>query len=331
MSSMVEVARRAGVSTATVSRVLTNKPHVREEVRARVMKAVEELGYRRNSIARNLRMQRSSIIGLLVSDIRNSFFTDVARAIEDIALDNGFSVFLCNTDENPDKEAMYLENLIQERAAGIILSPTSESGADFRQILDSDIPAVTIDRLIAGSSIDAVVSNNYQSGYMLTVHLIEQGYKSIGAIIGLQNSTTGRERMRGVRQALQDSNLPVNESHFAYVHPREKEGRAEMDRIFAEGDVPEAMITGNSRLTIGVIEAIKAAGLRIPEDVGIAGFDETNWTPFVEGGITVVSQPTYEMGHMAAELLIDRINEEKRASREVILKGQLIARRSTQR
>ncbi|MEM8862976.1 MAG: LacI family DNA-binding transcriptional regulator, partial [Chloroflexota bacterium] len=279
MSNMIEVAKRAGVSTATVSRVLANKPHVRPEVRDKVLAAVAELDYRPNRVASSLRKQTAKVIGLLVSDIRNPFFTAVARAIEDIALANGYSLFLCNTDEDPEKERLYLNNLISENAAGIILSPTSEQADDFADLLDGSIPVVTIDRQINDLPIDAVMGDNFKSAYKLTSHLIEQGYKSIGAIIGLKHSSTGRERMNGIRAALLDAGLPVDPDHFAYVHPREKEGFAEMTRILNLADPPKAMITGNSRLTIGVVDAIKKAGLELRKDVALAGFDETNWTP----------------------------------------------------
>ncbi len=330
MSSMIEVAQKAGVSTATVSRVLANKPHVRKEVREKVLAAVAELGYRPNRVASSLRKQTAQVIGLLVSDIRNPFFTAVARAIEDIALANGHSLFLCNTDESHEKELLYLNNLISENAAGIILSPTSDKASDFKSMLDGTIPVVTIDRQINDLPIDAVVGDNYRSAYKLTKHLIDQGFTSVGAIIGLKNSTTGRERMNGIMAALSEAKIQADPAHFAYVHPREKEGIAEMRRICGLPNRPQAIITGNSRLTIGAIDAMKQDQLELGKDIALAGFDETNWTPFLEGGITVISQPTYEMGKTAAELLLSMINKEERTPREIILKGELIVRKSTQ-
>ncbi|MEM7801817.1 MAG: LacI family DNA-binding transcriptional regulator [Chloroflexota bacterium] len=331
MTSMIDVARKAGVSTATVSRVLANKPHVRPEVRDRVLDAVEALGYRPNRVASNLRKQTSKVIGLLVSDIRNPFFTAVARAIEDIALTNGYSVFLCNTDEDHDKELLYLENLISENAAGIILSPTCEDPEAYKAVLGDSIPTVLIDRRVDAFAVDVVESDNFRSAYKLTQHLLAQGYQSPGAIIGLKNSSTGRDRMGGIRSALKDGGKQIDQAHFAYVHPREIEGYAEMNRMLGLDHRPDAIITGNSRLTIGVLKAMNEHGLAVCDDVGLAGFDETNWTPFLEGGITVISQPTYEMGQTAAELLLSLINKEDRAPREVTLKGELVIRKSTSR
>lgn len=295
------------------------------------MAAVDELAYRPNRVARGLRKQTSQVIGLLVSDIRNPFFTAVARAIEDIALANGHSLFLCNTDEDQEKEILYLRNLISENAAGIILSPTCDDLAVFEGLLDQSMPLVTIDRRIEGLAIDAVLSDNFRSAYEMTKHLLEQGYTAPAAIIGLKNSTTGRERMQGVHAALKDAGIKIRKAHFSYVHPREKEGLAVMTEMLKLKNRPDAIITGNSRLTIGVLDAIKRAGLRLQQDIGLAGFDETNWTPFLEGGITVVSQPTYEMGKMAAELLLSKINKEERSPREVTLKGKLIIRESSKR
>lgn len=330
MASIKDVARRAGVSIATVSRVLADKPHVRPELQQLVLTAVEELDYRPNRVASNLRRQTSSMIGLLVSDIRNPFFTAVARAIEDEANLRHMNVFLCNTDEDPHKERRYLEMLLAENVAGIILSPTEEALSAFQFLIDSETPFVTIDRRIQNAAVDSVVTDNIQAAQQLTEHLLLQGYRRIVAVIGLQNSTTGRERMLGYRQALLAHGGVVEPEFAAYVQPREWQGYEFVKALLQQSPKPEAILTGNSRLTVGAIKAIFEAGLRIPEDIALAGFDETNWMPYLGGtGVTVVDQPTYEMGKTAAELLFLRINDSKRPVREVVLKSKLIVRGST--
>ena len=330
MASIKDVAKLAGVSTATVSRVLADKPHVRPEVKEQVRAAVATLGYRPNRMASNLRKQTSNVIGLLVSDIRNPFFTAVARAIEDEAHARQMNVFLCNTDEDIEKERHYLNTLLAENVAGIILSPTQESVEAFQFLLDSDTPVVSIDRRIEGANIDSVLSNNVQSAQLLTEYLLDKGYERIVAVLGLQNSTTGRERMLGYQQALQQRGVVLDPDISTYVQPRENQGYEFVKALLAQKAKPDAILTGNSRLTVGAVKAIQEAGLRIPEDIALAGFDDTNWMPHLGPGITVIAQPTHEMGKTAAELLFMRMADEERPSREVVLKGKLIVRKSTQ-
>lgn len=323
---MKDVARHANVSIATVSRVLRDQPNVRPEVREHVLRVVDELGYRRNRVASSLRTRTSGVIGLLVSDIRNPFFTDLARAVEDVAHEHEMSVFLCNTDEDPAKETKYLNTLLDENAAGIILSPTPSPAKHFRTIVESNIPIVMIDRYIEGIATDHVLSDNVQAAYTLTTHLIDQGCKRIGAVIGMSASTTGHERMAGYRQGIAAHGL---ESLEEFVLPHEDAGAAVVSRWLQLDTPPDALLMGNVRLTIGALNAIKQSGLQIPHDVLLAGFDETSWMQHVGPGITVISQPIYEMGRSAVELLLQRMADHTRPARELILKGQMIVRGST--
>ena len=313
---------------ATVSRVLANKGKVRPETREQVLEAVEALGYRPNRVASSLRKQKSNVIGLLVSDIRNPFFTAIARAIEDMAHQHEMSVFFCNTDEDPEKEERYLRTLLDEKVAGIILSPTTSEYDHFRSVLEMGTPIVVIDRRIEGAEADCVVCDNAVSAETLTNHLIEQGYQRIGAVIGLKVSTTGRERMAGYKASMRRHGL---ESLESFVEPNESASEAVVKQWLNAPHPPDAILAGNSRMVIGALNAIKNAGLSIPDDIALAAFDETIWTPHVASGITVISQPTYDIGRTAAELLMQRIADSQRPPRDVILKGKLIERSSTQR
>ncbi|MFZ4813696.1 MAG: LacI family DNA-binding transcriptional regulator [Phototrophicaceae bacterium] len=326
MSNIKEVAARAGVSVATVSRVLSNKNSVRPQTREVVMRVIEELSYRPNRVASSLRRQKANVIGLLVSDIMNPFFTEIARAIEDVANQYQMGVFFCNTDEDPQKEKRYLQTLLDENVAGIILSPTASPIEHFQFLFEDATPIVVIDRRIPSATVDCVLSDNLQAATLLTEHLIQQGYKRIAAVIGLKAVTTGQERMQGYLQAMHAYGL---EPLCAFTPPREKEGEQVVYQWLSAGQLPDAILTGNSRLTIGAINAIKSAGLTISKDIGLAGFDETIWAAHIGSGLTVIRQPTYEMGQTAAELLLQRIDAPQRAAREVILRGNLIQRGST--
>ena len=325
MSSIKDVAQKAKVSTATVSRVLANNAPVRPETRERVMKAIAELDYRPNLIARSLRAQKSAKIGLVVSDIRNPFFTAIGRAVEDAAYEQGYSVLMCNTDENPEKEKMYLNILHDEGVAGVIFSPTHKFSTS-TQNLHSGIPTVIIDRIVKTDKADMVLLDNVSAAHELVSHLIENGYHNIAGLFG-NASTTGKDRQRGFQKALQEHDLKPAAVHF--VEPRIKHGYNMTMELLAQTERPDAIFTSNSLLTAGAFQAIRDCGLTVPAEVALVGFDETTWGALVNPPITLIAQPTEEIGRTATELLFQRIKEPERAPKTVILKGQLLVRGSS--
>jgi len=327
MASIKEVAEAAGVSTATVSRVLSNRPYVRPEVRERVLAAIAKLDYRPNLVARSLRSQQSNTIGLIVSDIRNPFFTAISRAVEDTAYAQGYSVIMCNTDENPQKEALYLQVMRDERVAGVIFSPTRQTLANFAA-LQIDFPTVLVDRSLKQGAVDAVLLDNVAAGYELTAHLIENGYRRIAAICG-DASTTGRERWRGYNAALRDHGLAPAAEFMQYVQPRIEVGYAAAREMLGSLQPPDAIFTSNSMLTAGALKAIRECRMAIPDDLALVGFDETIWASLVDPAITLIAQPTDEIGRTAAELLLQRVAEPARSPRTVLLKGTLLVRGSS--
>jgi len=327
VTSIKDVADAAGVSTATVSRVLADKPHVRPEIRNQVLAVVEQLNYRPNRVARSLRAQKSTIIGLIVSDIRNPFFTWVSRAVEDAAYQHGYSLFQCNADEDPDKEAMYLDLMQDENVAGVILSPTRETADVFAEKVKLDIPMVVIDRRVRGVDVDSVVIDNVEAARKIVSHLITDGHRRIGAMFGM-GSTTGRERHDGFRQALEAHGLDLHPELVSYVNAREEEGYQTTQKLLNLAHPPDAIFTSNAVLSAGAFRALRESGRRIPADIAFASFDETTWASLVDPAITVIEQPTDEIGQTATELLLNRIEEPDRPTREVILKGKLIVRHS---
>jgi len=309
MVSIKEVAEAAGVSTATVSRVPSNGLHVRPEVRAHVMATVERLGYRPNLVARSLRSQQSNTLGLIVSDIRNPFFTSISRAVEDTAYEQVFSVFLCNTDENPEKEAIYLHLMRDEGVAGVIFSPTHQAVTNF-SASNLDFPTVVVDRSIP----------NVDAAYRLTVHLIENGYRRIAALCG-EMGTTGQERRLGYEKALRAHGLSPAPELVKYVQPKIEAGYAAALKMLDSAQPPEAVLTTNSLLGAGALQAIRERDLTVSDDIALVTFDETTWTWLVQPAITLIAQPTYEIGRTATELLLQRIAAPDRPTRQVILKG----------
>ena len=325
MASIKDVAKAAGVSTATVSRVLANNAPIRPETRERVMQAVAALDYRPNLIARSLRAQKSAKIGLVVSDIRNPFFTAIGRAVEDTAYEQGYSVLMCNTDENPEKETMYLNILHDENVAGVIFSPTQKFSTAAKNF-HSSMPFVIIDRTIKTDKADMVLLDNISAAYDLASHLIENGYRNMAGLFG-NASTTGKDRQLGFQNALEKHGLKPAAMHF--IEPRIKHGYDMTVELLTQANRPDAIFTSNSLLTAGAFQAIRDCNLTVPDEVALVGFDETTWGALVDPPITLIAQPTEEIGRTATELLFQRIAEPGRASKTVILKGKMLVRGSS--
>jgi LacI family fructose operon transcriptional repressor len=329
-----DVAEAAGVSVTTVSRVLSNNGPVRDTVRQRVLNAIEQLGYRPNAAARRLRSGDTATIGLIVSDVRNPFFTEVSRAVEDAAYQQGLRVILCNTDENPGKEAMYLRLMEEERVTGVIYSPTHDAAQRFKA-QNYDFPVVMIDRPGPAGSADAVVLDNRDASARLVEHLVERGYRRIAALFG-NASSTGRERHEGLMDALRRYGLPAQAE---FVDPNPESAFVHVGAWLAgERDTrPDAIVASNGLLLLGAYRAMRATGAAgatsaTPfDEVALAGFDNDAWTELVTPGVTVIAQPVYEIGKNAMQLLTQRLADPSMSTRTLVLPGELVIRGSTER
>lgn len=323
--SIKDVAAMAKVSPATVSRTLAGGS-VSAALRAKVEAAVEATGYRPNLSARRLRSQDSQTLGLIVADISNPFFTAVARAVEDAAYKAGLRVILCNTDENPDKEALYLQLMEEERVSGLIFAPTRDMVSRLKHY-SYNFPIVLIDRADAQSPHDAVVLDNYTAAAMLVEHLHDQGYRQITGLFG-NASTTGVERRAGYEDTMRRLKLTP---HARFLSPSVEAAEKEVASWFNAPHRPEAVIASNGLFLMGVVRAMRTSGKVIPRDLAIAGFDNESWTELVGSGLTVIEQPVADIGHTAMELLLSRLNDPESAQRKVVLGGRCIVRGSTQK
>ncbi len=317
-----DVARIAGVSPATVSRTLAGK-RVDAVMRRRVEEAVLATGYRPNMAARRLRSRDTGTIGLIVADIRNPFFTAVARSVEEIAYSKGLRVILCNTDEDPAREEIYLRLMEEERVTGVILSTaldrlTSAAG------LASLIPIVLIDRCPPGATQDAVVLDNREAAAMLVNHLSQQGFRRIAGVFGA-NSATGRERHAGFVEQTAALNIPS----IAEFVPHGAAAEESVARLLALPDPPDMVIASNGLLLLSVIRALNASGVdpsRLPR---LSGFDNEPWTEVILGGITLIEQPIQQIGAQAMNMLLNRIEQPNAPLQKLMLRGNLIIRNST--
>ncbi len=329
-ATIEDVAKNAGVSTATVSRVLSGNSNVKAATRARVLAEVERVNYRPSRVARTLRSQRSATIGLIISDIQNPFFTAMVRAIEDVAYAHNYSLVLCNSDEDPAKEALYIDLLIAEQVAGIIISCTAEAAAAHRWLLDAQIPVVAIDRRMGDQVVDTVLVESREASYQVVRHLLDQGHRRIGALIGLPDVTTGRDRRDGYLFALEEQGIPLEPALLHVGIPKIETGSEFTRRLLELAQPPTAIFTGNNLLTIGALRTIHEFGLTIPNDIAIVAFDEMEWMFVMNPPLTVVAQPAYAMGKTAAELLLKRIANPEIPPTEIILPPTVHIRGSSQ-
>jgi LacI family fructose operon transcriptional repressor len=313
----------AGVSAATVSRVFTNGP-VSADLRKKVEAAVKATGYRPNLSARRLRSQHSSTIGLIVSDIRNPFFTTLSRAVEDAAYRADMRVVLCNTDENPAREAMYLRLMQEERITGLIYAPT-RTMAEKLGAMDFDFPVVLVDRAGPSGSQDVVGIDNAEAAGLLVDHLVAQGYRHIVGLFG-NTSSTAIERHDGHAAAMARHGLATD---ACFLPPVAEAAEAELTRRLAAGERPDAVMVSNGLMLLGLYRGVRRAGLETPRDIAIAGFDNETWTELVGPGLTVIEQPVAEIGRAAMDLLFERLRTPDMATRKVALAGRLVVRGSS--
>jgi DNA-binding LacI/PurR family transcriptional regulator len=301
---MSDVARHASVSQATVSRVLNGDDTVGLVYRRRVLRSVEELGYRPNRLAQSLRRQRTAAIGVVVSDIENPHFSEMVRAVEDQAYRQGYRVLVCNTDESPEKQRSYLDELMEERVVGVIISPSDPAGAEIGQLLDADIPVVAFDRAVNDPRADTVIADNLAGARIAVERFADHGHKRITFVSGLSRVESGAERLDGYELSMRARGL---EPHVAQGDFRVDVAQQAVAAALSSPERPSALIVGNNLMTIGALRAIRAAGLRIPEDVAIIAFDDPIWAGFIDPPLTTLAQPVRRMASEAMELLLERV------------------------
>jgi len=328
MVTVKDVADLAGVSTATVSRVLNDHAQVAEETRSKVLRAMEELGYQPSRVARRLRMGGSQIIALIIADIANPFFTSVVRGIEDVAYANQYSLFLCNSDEDPAKEALYVDVLQAERVAGVIISSADENSTSCESLLRNGVPIVAMDRRLSQFDVDTVLVDSIKGAYQATSHLIGLGHRRIGLIGAPSRITASRERREGYERALSEHGLELEQTLIKIGNTKQDGGYQKACEFLEMDDPPTAIFAINNLTTLGALNAIHEKGLNIPQDVAIVGFDDMPWALSLDPPLTAVAQPTYELGCTAANLLLQRIADKEREIVEMRLEPTLIVRDS---
>lgn len=329
MPTISDVAKQAGVSPATVSRVIQGAKNVSPATRVKVERAIEELGYVPSAVAQSLRSKRTRSLALVVSDITNPFWTTVARGVEDAAQRHDYSVLLCNTDENLAKQLRYLDFLIGQQVDGVIIAPYDSDAQHLDKLRRRNIPTVLIDRRIEGWDLDSVCGDSLSGARALVQHLIGLGHSQIATISGPAITSTAEDRIAGYCLALTEAGISIDPRLIKRGEFRDISGEMLTHQLLDEGLEPTAIFAANNAIAMGVIDALSQRNLRIPQDIALVCFDDMPTSSHLFPFLTVMAQPAYDMGVNAAQLLLSRLNSEvKLQPRHVVLPVRLIVRHS---
>lgn len=330
MSTINDVAKLAGVSRMTVSRVLNNSGYISQETRERVEKAIAAINYVPNALARSLRFKQTNIIALILTDITNPFFTSVARGVEDVAREQGLSVIFCNTDESEAAEITYLNILLQRQIDGFLLVPARDSSESIALLQAHAVPVVVVDRRVPHGPVDSVRSNSEQGAYELIRHLLALGHTRIAVLSGSSAVSTALDRVAGYTRALREAGIDLDRQHIFFDQFTQGDGYLMARAALAAIPPPTALFAANNFIAFGAIRAIREAGLRIPEDISIVAFDDLPQSMIWEPFLTVAAQPAYQIGQRATELLLSRMaGEGPTATQAIVLPTTLIIRKSS--
>jgi DNA-binding LacI/PurR family transcriptional regulator len=328
--SLKDVADKAGVSTATVSRVINSKTVVKGETELRVQKIIKQLGYRPNRVAQRLRSTRgaSKLIGLLIPDIQNPFYVDIIRGIEQYAYAKNFAIVIGNFSQNEERQKFYIEILKSESVDAFIVAPFPGMDEYVSELVDEGYAVVCIDRGLPKVDLDVVKVDNYQGAFDAVTHLIQVGHRRIGHISGNKLIPTTQERVAGYEAALTKYGIAIDNEIVVGRNSDHQSGVELTAHLLDLQNPPTAIFTSNNLLTLGALETIHSRGLKIPEQIAIVGFDDMYWSMSLNPPLTAVRQSGFEIGRLTIELLYQRITDPERPKVSIVLKTELMVRNS---
>jgi LacI family transcriptional regulator len=326
---MRDVAERAGVSVTSVSHVINETRPVSDELRQRVLAAMDELGYQPNRLARSLRRGQTHTIGMIIPDSANPFFAEMARGVEDTSFRSGYNVILCNSDGDLNKERLYTSVLVEKRVDGILFIAAGLSTNGILDLRAQKTPLVVVDRDLPDAAVDSVLTDNARGGWLATRHLIDLGHRRIACITGPSDVTPSAERVTGYRQALEAEGIPANgnlivRGDFQY----ESAYRAAIQLLQIE-DPPTAFFACNDLMAVAVMSAALELGQQVPDDLSVVGYDDVRLAAFANPPLTTIAQPKYEMGVVAATMLLERIRDPQAPVQRRVFESSLVMRKST--
>ena len=332
MTSIREVAKRAGVSLGTVSNVLNRPEIVAEETRRRVRLVIEEIGFVPNGSARQLRAGRSQHIGLVVLDVANPFFTEVARGVEDLANQAGYVVILCNSDDSVEKESHYLHVLEEQRTQGVLITPVQSDASYLQRFRQRGIAVVLLDRPSRIKDLCSVAVDDVRGGELAAAHLLEQGHERIGFVHGPLIIRQCADRRRGMLHAMKAAGLDPDRALVDITTPAQnaREGEESVEKLLRAKIKPTAVFCANDLLALGLMRGLIKRGISIPGDMALVGYDDVEFASVLATPLTSVRQPKYELGRTAAELLLDEANNpSSHQHKHIVYPPELIVRESS--
>ncbi|WP_134685084.1 LacI family DNA-binding transcriptional regulator [Brevibacillus migulae] len=327
--TIYDVAREAGVSITTVSKIINGKGRISIETQKKVLHIMEQLNYQPSLVATALTGKGTRTIGLLIPDLANPFFAELARSVEDRGHEHGFSVIICSSDNNEEKMKRYIAMLQQKCVDGMIIATGIGEQVVEQQLLPSNMPIALIARDMPGISAQTVLVDDFAGGYLAATHLIELGHTRIGILTEPLHLVSSLERLRGYRQALADHQLSFSADFHKQSDSRIEKGKEKASEWFQRPGSPTAIFASNDLLAIGVMQAARDAGLRVPEDVSVVGFDNTILAEISDPPLTTIAQPIEHMGHQVIDYLVQVIVEDEKEKQRVVIQPELVVRKST--
>lgn len=326
-----DIAQRAGVSKTTISRILNgNYSQTSEETRKRILDIVRELDYHPNELARGLKRAETNVMGILLSNLRNSFWTTVLEGVEDTCQANGYNLMICNSGDSREVESQYIKGFQRRKVDGIIVNPTTSNNELFAQLVNARYPVVVMNRKLYGLPVSTVVMDNTYGASAAVEHLISIGRQRI-AIVTYEPKgiSTWTERIEGYQRTLRRHGFTDDDFLIETVEQTKGATRAATRRLLTGPRRPDAIISASNVLTFEILEAIRESGLSMPEDVAFVSYDETEWAKHMQPPLTTIRQPAYEMGKLAVEQLIGVIKGTSVSTETTVLTPELIVREST--
>jgi LacI family transcriptional regulator len=330
--TIYDVAREAGVSMATVSRVVNGNPNVKPATRKKVIEAIKKLGYRPNAVARGLASKKTTTVGVIIPDISSLFYAELARGIEDIANMYKYNIILCNSDQNMDKEIHLVNTLLEKQVDGLLFMGSQITEEHKQVFLTSSVPIILSATRDASSELPSVNIDYQQASYDATLSLITRGHKKIGYISGpLDDPLAGQLRLEGYKEALKSAGLDLNTDYVRYGDYRYDSGLKATEQLVHLQNRPTAILAMSDEMAVGAIHSCQDMGLNVPDDIEVIGFDNTRLTAMVRPRLTSVVQPMYDIGAVSMRLLTKYMNNEKVDEHIVILPHRIEERDSTKR
>jgi len=329
MATMKQVAEKAGVSTSTVSHVINNTRVVSDDVRERVLAVIQELRYIPSAVARSLKNDKTHTIGMMIPNNSNPYFAELIQGIEDSAFKLGYNIILCNAYDDAKKQAAYLRVLMEKRIDGLILVASGDDEELAEILRGMPMPKVVVDREVSGVDADFIEADHDRGGYLATKYLIGLGHRDIACVSGPMHLVPSRDRVAGYQRALQEAGIAVNSHFLVHSDFTSEGGYTAFKHLLGLAHRPTAVFAGNDLMAFGGMCAANEAGVRVPEDLSVIGYDDIALASFSTPRLTTMAQPKYEMGETIARILVERIQGGHQPVRREMFKPVLVERQST--